>query len=256
MKKSLSILAICSLFGVSSAVPLFEGEVSAGYIKQKPSGWIQYKGDEVDVKDDLKLGDEDSYFLKAKFEHPVPVIPNIAVQYVKKEFTGNGRISKVFRYGNQVVVIGDNIYTNVKLDHYDITLFYNLPFVGLASAGMLDVEVGLNVRVIDLKAHVKTSNVDETASVNAPIPMVYGAIEVSPVNLISILFEGRAIAFSGHSYMDLNGELRIKPITVPMAVDFFIGLGYRYERLKLDDLDDVSTDLKITQPYINAGVLF
>ncbi|WP_457641474.1 TIGR04219 family outer membrane beta-barrel protein [Persephonella sp.] len=259
MKKSIfSFLGIFSIFGVSQAVPMIEGEVSAGYIQQKPSGWVQYKGDQVDVKDDLKIGDEDSYFFRAKLEHPVPLLPNIAFQYVKMDFSGTGRITKSFRYGNKVVTVGDTVYSNIKMDHYDVTLFYNLPFVGLATAGILDIEFGLNVRVLDFKANVKTetSAIDETASVTAPIPMIYGAIEISPISLLSIKAEGKGVAYNGNSYYDLSGELRIKPITIPLAVDFFIGLGYKYERLKIDDIDDVSTDIKIKQPYVTAGLLF
>jgi outer membrane protein len=233
---------------------MIEGEISAGYIQQKPSGWVQYKGDQVDVKDDLKIGDEDSYFFRAKLEHPVPVLPNVAFQYVKTDFSGSGRVTKVFRYGNRLVA--NNVYSNIKMDHYDVTLFYNLPFVGLATAGVLDVEFGLNVRVLDFKAHVKSSDVDETASVTAPIPMIYGAIEISPISLLSIKAEGKGVAYNGNSYYDLSGELRIKPITIPLAVDFFIGLGYRYERFKIDDIDDVSADIKIKQPYVTAGLLF
>lgn len=103
MKKTFSALAVLSLFGLSQAVPLFEGEISAGYIKQKPSGWVQYKGDQVDLKDDLNIGDEDSYFFRAKLEHPVPVLPNVAFQYMKMDFSGTGRITRSFRYGNQVL---------------------------------------------------------------------------------------------------------------------------------------------------------
>ncbi len=256
MKKTVSTLALFSLFGFSQAVPLFEGEISAGYIKQKPSGWVQYKGDQVDLKDDLSIGDENSYFFKAKLEHPVPVLPNIALQYMKMDFSGTGTITRSFRYGNQVFTVGDTVESNVKMDHYDITLFYNLPFVGLATAGILDVEFGLNVRVLDFEARVKSSTLDETASATVPVPMLYGSIEISPVSLISVKAEGRGIAYGGHSYYDLNGEIRIKPITVPLAVDLFLGVGYRYERFKIDDIDDISADIKIKQPYITAGLLF
>ncbi|WP_457644214.1 TIGR04219 family outer membrane beta-barrel protein [Persephonella sp.] len=256
MKKTVSTLAALSLFGVSQAVPLFEGEISAGYIKQKPSGWVQYKGDQIDLKDDLNLGDETSYFFRAKFEHPVPVLPNVILQYMKMDFSGTGTLTRSFRFGNQVFNISDTINSYVKMDHYDVTLFYNLPFIGLATAGILDVELGLNVRVLDFEASVETLTVNETATATVPIPMVYCGIEISPVSLFSLKAEGRGIAYGGHSYYDFNGELRIKPITIPMAVDFFVGLGYRYERLKIDDIDDISADIKIKQPYITAGLLF
>ncbi|MCX7761189.1 MAG: hypothetical protein N2Z81_08385 [Hydrogenothermaceae bacterium] len=69
-----------TLTGSSFALPGFEVDLSVGGIQQKPSGQIQYPvptGTAVDLKNDLGLGDKNKPFIRAKFEHPIFLIPNL-----------------------------------------------------------------------------------------------------------------------------------------------------------------------------------
>ncbi len=246
-----------SLFSLVSAVPLFDGEISAGYIKQSPSGWIQYKGDEIDIKDDLKIGDEDSFFVKAKIEHSIPILPNVYLMFTKMKFNGDGRVKERYTFGNITIDVNDRVVTDLKLDHYDIGFFYNLPFINTLTLGKLDAEAGLYVRVIDFKARVenKTRNrVDET-SATVPVPLLYLGVSFNPISYFSLNAEGKAVAYDGNYYYDLQGEIRFYPIDLGAGKPF-ISAGYRYEKLKLDDIDDTSADIKIKQPFFSAGFLF
>ncbi len=246
-----------SIFSVASAVPLLDGEISAGYIKQSPSGWVQYKGDQVDIKDDLKIGDEDSFFVKAKIEHFIPILPNIYLQFTKMNFNGDGRVKNDYTFGNVTVSVDDRVITDLKLDHYDVGFFYNLPFLNSISIGTIDAEAGIYIRVIDFKARVenKTRNTVDETSATVPIPLLYLGISISPFGNVSINGEGKAITYDGNYYYDIQGEVRFYPISIGVGKPF-VSAGYRYEKLKLDDIDDTSADIKIKQPFISAGFSF
>ncbi|NPA54150.1 MAG: TIGR04219 family outer membrane beta-barrel protein [Aquificae bacterium] len=246
-----------SFFSFLSAAPLFDGEISVGYIKQSPSGWVQYKGDKVDIENDLQIEDEDSFFLKAKLKHPVPFLPNLYLMFTKMSFNGDGTVKRSYTFGNITIDINDRIITDLKLDHYDIGLFYSLPFLNTLSLGKVSAEAGLYLRIIDFKARVenKTRNtVDETSS-TIPIPLLYLGIFITPFEKIALNAEGKAIVYDGNYYYDLQGEVRFYPLSFGLG-NAFVSAGYKYEKLKLDDIDDTSADIEITQPFISAGFSF
>jgi len=246
-----------SIFSTVSAAPLIDGEFSLGYLEQSPSGWIQYKGDKVDIKDDLKIGDENSYFVKGKIEHFIPLLPNLYLQYTKMKFSGDGVVKRDYRFGNIVVHANNRVLTDLKLNRFDVGLFYNLPFISSLSLGRLNAEAGLFVRIIDFKAKVENKTqhtVDETSS-TIPVPLLYLGVSIEPFDSISLNVEGKAVAYSGNYYYDFQGEIRLYPYSSVVAKPF-ISVGYRYEKLKLDDIDDTSADIKIKQPFVSAGILF
>ncbi len=248
---------ILGSFSLSFAAPVVDGEFSFGLLNQSPSGWVRYKGDKVDIKDDLKIGDENSFFVKGKIEHPIPILPNVYLMYTKMKFSGDGKVKKSYTFGNVTVDINDRVLTDLKLNHYDIGLFYNLPFLKTISLGKISGEAGLYVRIIDFKAKVvnKTRNKTDTTSATVPVPLLYLGFSVKPIDYLSIDVEGKAVAYSGNYYYDLQGEVRIYPFSLGIAKPF-ISAGYRYEKLKLDDIDDTSADIKIKQPFVSGGILF
>ncbi len=253
---SFLLFSLCS-FSFVSAFPLFHGEISAGYIRQSPEGWVSYKGDKVDIKDDLRIDDESSFFLKGKIEHPIPFLPNIYLMFTNMDFNGNGTVKKTFKFGDISVDVNDRVVTDLKLDHYDIGFFYNLPFLNSISLGFLDGEAGLNLRIIDFKARVedKTRNTVDETSATIPLPLVYLNFSIKPLDLISFNTEVKGITYNGNYYYDLQGEIRVYPFSLGIT-EPFISFGYRYEKIKFDDIEDTSADIKIKQPFVSAGFLF
>ncbi|NPA12621.1 MAG: TIGR04219 family outer membrane beta-barrel protein [Aquificae bacterium] len=257
MKKLLSALLTGGLFVSSaSALPMVNGEISAGFIKQDIDGWVQYEGDKIDVDDDLNMGTENSFFLRAKLEHPIPLLPNIKLQYTKMRFEGDGTVSKDYKFGFITITASDRVKSKLELDHYDVVLFYNLPFINATQ--VFDAEVGLNVRIIDFYVWVRdeTRNQEDEKSLVVPIPMLHGALTTKlPLIPVSLLVEASGIAYQGNHYYDIAGEIRYKPFR-NLVADLFIGVGYKYEKIKIDDVDDTSADIKIKQPYFQVGLSF
>jgi outer membrane protein len=228
-------------------------EFSVGAMSQDPSGYIQYPantGTRADLEGTLGLGEETRFFARAKIE--IPVVPNLYLQYIPMKFEGRGRYTQNLTFGNTVFQANVDLYTSVKLDHYDVGLYYNLPLPG----GTVDPEIGLNVRIVDFRGtvtgrEVTTNNtITESKSVTVPIPMVYGGLGVH-WGMFSLIGEVRGIVYGGSRYYDITGEVRIRPFS-----KIFVGVGYRYENLRLDDVSDVDADIKIRGLFGVAGVTF
>lgn len=262
MKKlGLAVLSGLVVGGSSFALPGLELDVSVGAIGQKPSGVIQYpapNGDVIDVKNDLRLGDETKVFGRVKFEHPIFILPNIYLQYMPMEFSGSGVITKSFKYGETTFSSNAKVDSNVKLDRFDVGFYSNLSFIKLATAGVLDPELGLNVRVINFKGRVTGTDrltgqqTTESKSATVPIPLIYAGLGVNiPALPISLNGELRGISYSKAKYYDWSVEAKVKPIK-----PIYLSAGYRYEKLKIEDISDIYTNLTIKGPFFMVGASF
>ncbi len=262
--KKLILLGGLFIAGTSLAVPLVSADISVGVMKHSPSGYIQYPAD-IGIRADLEstLGLEDSIkpFARAKIELPIPLLPNLYLQYMPMEFEGKGRYSEPLRFGTVEFKPDVTLDTYVRADRYDIGLYYNLPLVGTATGGLLDPEIGVNLRLMKLEGRITgTENnlnvtVTESATATVPIPMVYLSLGVN-LPVVSLIGELRGISYGGSRYYDFTAEVRAQPISIPGFAGVFIGAGYRYEELRIDDVEDIDATIKINSLFANVGLSF
>lgn len=227
-------------------------EVAVGGWRQAPSGDISYKGEKLSVENELKYDSENKLFGRAKIGLPL-WLPNIYLMVTPMKFEDDQGSKNVnFTFGDKTFAATIPFTSSVKADHYDICLFYGLPFLKKATLGKLNAELGLNARIIDFKAKIDqpTTGIEESKSLTVPVPMVYAGIQIKPVKFIGAEFEARGIAYSSNHYYDLIGRLKIKPFK-----PVFISGGYRYEEIKIDE-SDVKATLKFKGPFIETGIEF
>jgi len=231
-------------------------DIGVGYWRQTPTGALQYKpvsgyvGD-IDLKDDLYLDTENKPFVRIKAELPL-VLPNIYLMATPMTFEGSGQLTRTISFGDTTFSGGVPIESKIKLDHYDLALFYPIPLLKTATVGVLNIELGLNARKFDFKGTISQPTLNQTASksLSVYVPMIYGGIQVKPVSSLSIEAEIRGIAYSGNHYYDYLGRLKFNPI--PLV---YIAGGYRAETIKIDE-SDVKADIKFGGPFIEAGLSF
>ena len=201
MKKIVALLAMASTFGMADMI--LGGEVNLGYYGHAPSGNLDYKGTTVDLEDDLKLENESDIFLKAYFEHPIPVLPNIRVAYTAFSHAGQGRIDDTFTFGNQSFTAGTNLDSTLDLKMYDLTMYYEL------LDNWISIDTGVNVKYIDGSVSVKTSALSEAADFQVPIPMLYLKTRFDvPTTDLSFQVEGDYVSYSGNTLYEVEAGVR------------------------------------------------
>lgn len=249
------MLLILIMFAfLPSAAFAWSIEAAAGYWLQMPSGNLSYDADGIsgttlDFKSDLKYRNEYKPYGRIKAELPL-FFPNIYLMATPMEFQGSGQKNIVIFFGGQGFNANIPIDSKLKLDHYDLALYYSLPFLKKATADVLNVEIGFNARVIDFDA--QASNIFVSASTHSTIlvPMVYAGLQVVPFKYLSIEAEGRGMAYGSSSYLDVIGRAKIK-IYGPL----FVGAGYRYETIKIDQ-SGVHADVNFSGPFAEIGLRF
>ena len=262
-KKLLVFLTTVSISSFAAALPAIDLTLGVGYNKLSPSGYMEY-GDpnvatEVDLEDDLNLGDSKKGYAYVIFD--LPVLPAIKFEYFPFQFTGRGSLNTNINFGGYTFFASSDVNTDVNFDQYDLALYYSLPIP------FLHPKLGLAVKYLDGYAQITDVNTNDTskADISLPIPMVYlGAdIRIPLIPKISdIVFdlEGKWIGYSGHSITDLKLLGKVKLLGIPMIGSVFAGLGYKYLRIKVDDLDvddkTFNSDMKFKGFLGEVGIEF
>ncbi|WP_341582106.1 TIGR04219 family outer membrane beta-barrel protein [Marinobacter metalliresistant] len=226
--------------------PLSQADVvglgaSVSYWDSDLSGKAATNNDLVDVENDLNLGGDSTANASLYLEHPVPVLPNIRINYTRVKQSGRGQVGLVGFDG----VTGD-VQSDFDLEQLDLTLYYEV------LDNWVNLDLGLTAR--DLAGDLTVQEVNGLAtsetSVDAVIPMGYLAARFDlPFTGVSVGTEGNFISYGGDSLLDFNAYGQYE-----MAVLRFRA-GYRQMSIDYEDGND-RLDVEIGGPFVSAGVSF
>jgi outer membrane protein len=245
-----AILSLVLIFSTSAALAIGL-EAAVGIWRAEPSGDMGYKGELLNVGNELKYDAKTNVFGRIKIDMPL-AIPNIYLMATPMKFEGDGSKNINFTFGDKTFTGNVPFSSSVKLDHYDVALYYGLPFLKTATLGKFNVEIGLNARIMDWKAEINQpgTGTSESKSFTLPVPMIYLGAQLKPIKYFSIEAEARGIAYSSNHYYDLIGRLKVQPIW-----PVFIAGGYRYEDVKIDQ-SDVKANVTFKGPFLELGFAF
>ena len=249
-------LSMAFLFLVMTAVSAgaFGVEFAAGGWAQDPSGTLGYKvlssNDILDIENDLKYDTENRVFGRLKVDMPL-FLPNIYLMATPMAFEEVGRKEGVFKFGDIVFDPGP-FETETVLDHFDVGLYYGIPLLETATFDKLNIDIGLNVRIYDYDLRVRqaSTGLSESEDGTFPVPMVFVALQLRPIERLSLEAECRGVSYSGNDVYSLIGRIKFNVFGPVFAAG-----GYRYEKAKIDE-EDVLADIEISGPFLEAGFSF
>jgi outer membrane protein len=260
MKKlALSLLvagsfASADFLSVSAGAGVWQENIS-GYVKNGDTiNYMNKKSAETDGDNktgNLGLQDKNQPYIWVKLIHPIPIIPNVKLQYTKYSTSGDGIASgKLKIFDRTIAYLNDKIHTDLDINSYDATLFYEFkPVVVDLEAG-----VGVNVLLTDTTVTSKTTQQTSSASTVAPIPYLYARAETMQFLGFSIEAEGKYLNVSGTGhYFDYSSALKYH---LPLPVlDIYASAGYRYQDILGEDGDN-ETKLQFKGAFAEIGVKF
>ncbi len=222
----LTVLTLCLAPLAATAGPAgfnFSGAVGVWYLQ--PGGDIE----NVDLDSDFNFGDKANLSLWARLEHPLPIVPDIKLDYNTVKFD-DGRLN-----------------SSIDLKIFDATLYWHVPMIRTLSNDILDVTFGLGGRFYDgdVDIHSFTGNLAD----NKVMPFVYAGARVEPINWLALGLELRGWSVSDQKTFDCLAKVEVYPFTE----FFFIGAGYHYLTLEDDKSSNNATD---TDMNIKPGGFF
>jgi len=184
----------------------------------------------------------------ARFKLELPVIPNIYLMATPMKFEGTAE--QGFEFND--VAFSASADTELTFNRCDLGFYYGVPFLGLASLGKFHVDAGLNLRIVQLDAKMTeaATGLSQNESLTVPVPMLYLAADLSPIDLLVIEAEIRALPVS-----DLEVISAIARLKVNIPGPFYVSGGYRHETVAVDQ-DDFDIDIKFSGPFAEVGFKF
>ena len=257
MRRIIPLICVLLFVAVFSDAHAAGVEVAVGGWQQSISGTISYKAlsdlDVLDLEKDLKFDDETRVCGRIKIDMPL-AIPNIYLVGAPMEFEGTGSKASSFKFGDTTYNVSADLKSKITVNQYDVALYYGLPFIQTATLGKLNVDVGLNVRIADLKASITGASggtvVTESESLRLPIPMLYVGLQFTPVKALAFEAEGRGIAVGDNKLYSLVGRVRYN-----FAGPLFLAGGYRYDKLEIDE-EELVADVEFQGPFVELGLKF
>ncbi len=238
---------ILALGGTAAlAAPVAHADViglgaNVSYWDSDLSGDVRNGGDAVDVDNDLDLSSDSNANLSAYIEHPVPLLPNVRLNYTKIEQDGRGDVSLAGFDGVQ-----GEVDSSLELTQLDLTLYYEV------LDNWVNLDLGITAR--DLNGELTVQEVFGTAvsrtEVDAVIPMGYLAARFDlPFTGVSVGGEANVISFDGDSVYDYNAYGQFEVALLQLRA------GYRQIAIDYEDGDD-ELDIDLGGPFVSAGVRF
>src|SRR5690606_15879150 len=228
----LSATASADIVGVSAGVygwnPDFSGNVTSGSTR-------------VDLEKDLKLGNEWATQGYVALEHPVPLLPNIKLQFTELSQDATGSIATLFDGVNGAVDV------DLDLTHTYLIFYYEL------LDNIVSLDVGLNVKFFDdnINIHERDDNNNSRTDIDEILTLLYVVPTVSlPLTGLSLGAEVAGVTYSDTRLTDITARLRYE-----VAV-FGVEAGWRQINLEIDDVGDLDTDIRFGGPFVSVMVDF
>lgn len=257
MKKILlSTIAATTIITSANAGVILDFEAGAGVWNAGPSGNVNY-GEEVKLKDTLGLDDSSNMYFYADFNHFVPMVPNVRVEQQTLEMDATKSLGNI-SFGGKTY--SADTKTTIDLTQQDFILYWGIPGLNLLSAGILDVNFGLNLKKFDGGVTLNAPATDSvTADMDFVVPMGYVAATIDPP-LIPASFSAsyKTIAYKDSSLNDMMAKISINlPIPLPL-IDFKGDIGYKSQTLTIDEdlSDNLSADIEFSGMFFGISAKF
>jgi len=212
--KNFTLILTFMFFLVFPVTPHSIGlEFAAGGWNCNPSGDLSYEknssDDNLDLEKDLNYDDETDLTGRVKIDMPL-LFPNIYLMATPMEYDETGQKNVTFNFGDETFQADVDFDSKLTLNTYDVGLYYGIPLLKAATLNKINIDLGINLRIIDLDAEIEQEGSRESESMILPVPMGYVGVQFKPVKKLAIEAEARGIAYSGNHYYSIIGRIKYK----------------------------------------------
>lgn len=207
------------------------------------SGNIESLSDPIDLEDTLGFSDDTYKQLGVRFEHPLPVLPNIAIQDNTLDTLSMATLNQSITYDGVVYLVDTDVTTTLDLSHRDIILYYEV------LDNWISLDLGVNVMDFDGEftlvsggpSSVQTSNTvldDMIPSLYSKVGFEFPATDIYVGGTISY------IGLDGDSFTKTNVHLGWETDT-----GFGLEVGYQAFEAEWEDYNDSDGNIDLDGYY-------
>jgi hypothetical protein len=244
---------ICLVLTAGSVLPAGAFEIGARAYYWYPSLKATLKagssGTEVNIKDDLGISDSNTYSVEAfagQGNH------HLTLSYAPLDYSSDKNITRTIDFNNNIYIAGSVVKTDIRLKmldaeyRYDLLNFENM--LGGFSINLLG-----KIKYINGEAKMNsTAAGEQKQTFSVPVPMIGAGLHVGLIaNLLEARAQAAGIGYSGNYFVDALADVALTPF--PLTRLF---AGYRYLKIKIDNISDTYCDLDFYGPYLGFAVVW
>lgn len=168
----------------------------------------------------------------ARFEHPIPLLPNVAARYQQNDYTAQEPLLDSLRLGQIAYNAGQATGQYQKYQHYDVTAYYEL-----LDNPLLSVDVGLTARKLVVKSVLSTSALKSSTDLSVLLPMLYLDTEVGVWGTDTVVFaKANYSRYQSDLNYDWQAGIAWRFIDIAMFQAYFRA-GWQYNKLAISERD-------------------
>lgn len=235
MKKVFYSLTCTALLASGVMADFTRVEMGAGAWMQTPKGDVSYTENGADGGYISSEKDSTETYIWALIKHPVPILPNLRLEYVTLEDSGlaTGEFED-FDIGAATTSLSYN------MKQYDIIPYYNI----LDNTSWITLDLGLDIKIVDASYTAAPSGAftGYSDSVTFAVPLLYARTRVEiPSTAIGLEADVKYITTGDSTVYDVRAKVDYTFDFTP-AVQPALEVGYRVQKM---DIDESGVDAKL-----------
>lgn len=193
--------------------------------------------------DALNTDKETNTYFYVAIEHPVPLIPNIKLQYVDIGSSQVGVASNTFSIDGTSFTQNSKIQSDIDLSFVDATLYYEL------LDNWVNLDIGVTLRKFDGYLAATSDTASARVNVDEIIPLGYAKAQFDlPFTGWSAAVEANYVSYSDSKISDMSAKILY---TFDSVIDAGVEAGIRSLDIAIDD-GGTNADVKLSGPYVAA----
>ena len=193
----------------------------------------------------LNAEDQSSTAFYVAFEHPLPLLPNIALRRQQLDFTGITPLAAPVQIGGTSFAKDEVLNNQFALEYNDATLYYELLDNDLAR-----LDVGVTARFVSADIDAVSGAKNARAELSVPLPMLYWNASVSVLGTAaSVFFAGNYVSYSDNSFYDAKAGLAYELIDAKI-ISLSVKLGVQKMDLEVIDQDDIDAMVQVDGAFL------
>ncbi len=200
---------------------------------------------------DFQFEEKTQANLYLKFEHPLPLIPNVRVRVGNVEGIGRTELATELSFDGKDYTAGTFVDNNIDLTNNDATLYWEL-----LDNDIVAFDFGITAKNLSGDITVESEGQPSMEELSVWLPMGYAAVKVRvPFAGVYVYGDANYVSYDGSDVHDYEVGVGYD-IMDNLAVDIALTAGYREMVIELDDVDDLNANVEFSGFFAGLEVHF
>jgi|GEM_PF-2894296 len=236
----LTLSSVMLLLNTHAHADMLGLTLSGDYAKLSLSG----QGGDHSFSQPLQFSDDGWQSWSAAFEHPLPLVPNIALRRQTANWSGNTGLAGDLQLDQYLYTSQTSINNTFDLQSTDLSFYYEV-----LDNSLLALDLGVTALVYDAELAV-TEPVGKTRTASGFLPLLYGNLTVQVWGTDTALFwQGNYTDYRDQKWTQAKVGMAYQVLDLT-ALTLAVKFGWQHQSVTLTDKDQLDLDFKMNGPFL------